>query len=198
MKSIVSKVCVNLISPGLFLILLISGCKNEYNPKPRGYMRIDFPDKEYQQFDSVYPYKFQYPLYSAIEADKSVNAEPYWIDIDFPELNGKIHISYKNVENNLISLMEDSRTFAYKHAIKASAIDEKLIYEPNKDVYGILYDIKGNAASSVQFFLTDSSTNFLRGSLYFYTQPNIDSLAPIINFIREDIFYLISTFEWKN
>jgi gliding motility-associated lipoprotein GldD len=64
-------------------------------------------------------------------------------------------------------------------------------------VYGILYDIKGNSASSLQFYLTDSSRHFFRGALYFNVQPNKDSLAPVIDYFREDIIYLIETFSWK-
>ncbi|MBN2521376.1 MAG: gliding motility lipoprotein GldD [Bacteroidales bacterium] len=183
----------------LFIItIFFSNCKKQYTPKPRGYMRIDFPEKEFQLFDSTYPYKFEYPKYGEIIAIGNENKEPFWIDIHFKKFNGRIHISYKNINNNLLELTEDSRTFVYKHTIKANSIEEIPIKKDSLNVYGIFYDIKGNAASSVQFFLTDSLNNFLRGSLYFYNQPNIDSMAPIINFIKKDIEHLIETFAWKN
>jgi len=181
----------------LSLCLAQTGCKQTHTPKPRGFFRIDLPVKSYKKFDSSFPYSFFYPTYANIIIDTSKNAEPYWINIDFPQLNGKIHISYKTINNNLHLLTEDSRTFAYKHAVKANAINENLIQQKEKNVYGIIYEIKGNAASSVQFHLTDSINNFLRGSLYFYEQPNADSLAPLINFCKKDIEYLIETFEWK-
>ncbi len=183
----------------LFIItIFFCNCKKQYTPKPRGYMRIDFPEKEFQLFDSTYPYKFEYPKYGEIIAKGDENKEPFWIDIDFKVFNGKIHISYKNINDNLLELTEDSRTFVYKHTIKANSIEEIPIKKDSLNVYGIFYDIKGNAASSVQFFLTDSTKNFLRGSLYFYNQPNIDSMAPVINFIKKDIEHLIETFAWKN
>ena len=73
-----------------------------------------------------------------------------------------------------------------------------LYYEDKeKSVYGVLYEIKGNAASSVQFYATDSTKHFLRGALYFNTVPNKDSLAPAIQFVEEDIIHLIETLSWK-
>jgi gliding motility-associated lipoprotein GldD len=101
------------------------------------------------------------------------------------------------VDHNLFQYTEDSRALAYKHTIKADAINETVYTNPGHRVYGILYDIKGNAASSLQFYLTDSVRHFLRGSLYFNVEPNKDSLAPVIAYFREDIVHLIESFEWK-
>lgn len=179
----------------LFIALFCISCnQNDYSPKPRGYLRIDFPEKSYQSLDSTYPYTFEYPEYGKIKPD---NSQKYWMDLYFPEFKGTIHISYKEVDNNLYQYLEDSRNLAYKHSVKADAINERLFINQNKEVFGTLYEIEGNAASSVQFYLTDSSRHFLRGALYFYTQPNIDSLAPVINFFKKDINHLIETFQWK-
>ena len=184
----------------IFNLLLISTsyCKNPYTPKPLGYMMIDFPEKAYQVFDSICPYTFEYPVYGMILPDDSRIAEKYWINIYFPQFDGTIHISYKEVNNNLDEFIEDSRTLAYKHTIKADAIREVVYTTKERNVYGLIYEIKGNAASSTQFYLTDSINHFLRGSLYFNVQPNVDSLAPVITFFREDIEHMIETFEWKN
>ncbi|MFC2104510.1 gliding motility lipoprotein GldD [Bacteroidota bacterium] len=178
-------------------LIILSGCKKKYTPKPRGYFRIDLPEKEYKLLDSLYPYKFEYPVYTTIKTDNSVTSEKYWINIEYPNLNGKIHISYKSVNNNINQLLEDTRKLAYKHTIKADAINEKMFIKPEKQVYGILYEIEGNAASSVQFFLTDSSNHYLRGALYFNVEPNKDSLAPVLDFVKEDIYVLIESFEWN-
>ncbi len=179
-------------------LLMAFACKPDYSPKPRGYFRIDFPGKEYQEFDSTgFPYEFEYPVYGKIVPDESKKAAPYWINIEFPRYNGKIHITYKTVENNLKTMIEDSRTLAYKHTVKADAINEKLYVDKSNKVYGVVYNIKGNTASSVQFFLTDSTRHFLRGSLYFWTEPDKDSLAPVIRFFKKDITQLIETLEWK-
>ena len=111
--------------------------------------------------------------------------------------NANIYITYKPIKNNLPVFIEDVRTIAYKHSIKADDILEIPILKEENKVYGMLYDIKGNAASSVQFFVTDSTSNYLRGALYFSSQPREDSLAPVISFFREDMIHMIETLEWK-
>lgn len=181
----------------LFIGVMALSCNSDYVPKPQGYFRISFPEKAYVKFDSTCSYTFEYPKYGKIEPTSGSHSEPCWINISFPAFNGKIHLSYKTIENNLTQLTEDSRTLAYKHTVKADAIDEKVYYNPTNSTYGILYDIKGNAASSIQFFVTDSVSHFIRGALYFENQPNKDSLAPVIAFFREDILHLIETLEWK-
>ena len=181
----------------LLLMLLVLACQRSYTPKPRGFIRVDFPAREYVLFDSVCPYTFEYPSYGKIVPDTDYITEPCWINIDFPDFDGTIHISYKEVNQNLNDFIEDSRTLTYKHTIKADAIKETVYSNPELEVHGILYDIKGNAASSIQFYLTDSNAHFLRGSLYFNVQPDKDSLAPVISFFREDIIHLMESFAWK-
>jgi gliding motility-associated lipoprotein GldD len=179
-----------------FLALLYS-CNSAPIPKSRGYFRLEFPEKKYTLFDSTFPYKFNYPIYGKITADNQAGAEKYWINIDFPKYKARIHISYKNVHGNVDNLIEDVRTLAYKHTIKADAINEKIFSNPEKKVYGILYDIRGNAASSYQFYVTDSVKHFLRGALYFNVHPNKDSLSPAVDFFGKDMTNLIESLEWK-
>ena len=181
----------------LLLMLLVPACQPSFTPKPRGFVRIDFPTREYVKFDSVCPYTFEYPSYGKIKPDTDYITEPYWINIEFPDFKGTIHISYKEVDQNLNDFIEDSRDLTYKHSIKADAIQETVYTNPELEVHGILYDIKGNAASSIQFYLTDSNEHFLRGSLYFNVQPDKDSLAPVISFFREDIIHMVESFAWK-
>jgi gliding motility-associated lipoprotein GldD len=181
-----------------FLVFIAWGCHQDYAPKPRGYFRIDLPEKNYRVFDSIYPYSFEYPVYATILADTRASSEPYWINIDFPQFNGQVHISYKPVNGNLGEYLEDARTFVVKHIPKAEAINDSLILRPEDRVFGLLYYIEGNqAASPCQFFVTDSSAHFLRGALYFNIAPNNDSLAPVIRFIEADIRHMLATFRWK-
>ncbi len=179
--------------------LLLSSCGEEdYTPKPRGFFRIELPDKKYQSYQSSCPFTFKYPVYSTIENDTKGMSEPCWINLNFPDFKGTLHISYKAVNGNIIQYLEDSRELTNKHIAKASAIDEIIINKPEKNVYGLIYDIEGSgAASPVQFFVTDSSKHFLRGALYFSVRPNNDSLQPVIKFIKEDIDKFIDSFEWK-
>lgn len=183
----------------IFIALaLLQGCRQDHTPKPRGYFRIDMPEKQYASFDKAYPYSFEYPAYARIIPDTRPSSEPFWIDIDFPGFRGRIHISYKQVRGNLSEYLDDSRAFVVKHIPKAEAINDSLIYRPEDRVYGLIYYIEGaQAATACQFFLTDSVSHFLRGALYFDVTPNNDSLAPVIRFIESDIRHLLNTFEWN-
>jgi len=175
------------------------GCQSSYSPKPRGYHRIVFPEKSYVPFAGDCPYTFAIPRYATIEPDRTQDAQPCWLDIYFPEFNARIHLTYMTVQSqeNFNELVEDARTFAFNHTIKASAIDRQRIRRPDADVYGLKYEIRGNAASGLQFFLTDSSRHYLRGALYFNEKPRIDSIQPVLDFIKADIDTLIKSFRWK-
>ena len=184
----------------LLVLILLTGisCKKEYTPKPRGYFRISFLDKNYHKLDSAaLPFKFEIPDYSKVLPDHDRLAEPDWINLEIPQHKAEVHISYKKINNNLAKLTEDSRTLAYKHSIKADAINERIFVNPSKKVYGTIFQIEGNAASPLQFYLTDSTKNFLRGALYIREIPNIDSIKPVIDYLTPDIIRLIETTEWK-
>ena len=185
----------------LFLLLLLCGgtgaCKRTYTPKPHGYFRISFPEKEYVVYEGPCPYSFEYPVYARVERDREPEAAPCWLNISFPDFHGKLHLTYKEVGQDLGRMLEDTYSLAYKHTVKADAIHERAFRDTVREVYGILYDIRGNAASNVQFYLTDSVRHFIRGALYFKLVPDKDSLAPVIDFIREDIIHMIETFSWK-
>jgi len=181
----------------IITILFLGACSEVSVPKPRGYVRINLPEHSYQVYAKPAPYQFEYPTYAEVVSDSSANTEPFWINVSFPTLNSKVHLTYKPIKSNLAQLTEDAYTFAYKHTIKAEGIEEQVFSNPDKKVYGILYNIKGNAASNIQFYVTDSVRHFMRGSLYFQSIPNKDSLAPVIQFIRQDIVHLIETLEWR-
>jgi len=182
----------------VFLVWVLSSCSGDYYPKPNGYLRIDLPEKKYVSFDSDLPYTFEIPVYSKVVPDNDPMAGKYWINIEFPQFKGKLHLSYKKINGNLNNYLEDTRTMVMKHIPKASAIENKTYENPSRKVYGLTYTIAGTAtASPYQFYLTDSTNNFVRGALYFNVVPNNDSLAPVIDFLEEDINHLIETFRWK-
>jgi gliding motility-associated lipoprotein GldD len=181
----------------LIISFAICSCSDNYTPKPSAYFRIEFPKHEYVKFENQTPFSFEIPKYGKMEKDCSRLAEPFWYNLTFPTMKGKLHLSYKTVKKDLSLYIEDSRTLAYKHTIKADAISEQVFIDGKNKVYGVLYEIKGNAASPFQFFATDSTNHFLRGSLYFSVYPNKDSLAPVFEFIKPDIIHLIETIRWK-
>jgi gliding motility-associated lipoprotein GldD len=183
-----------------FCILFFASCgaSSDYTPKPKGYYRIDLPKKQYVVFDSTYPFTFEYPVYAKVSPDKDKNAEPFWMNIDFPTFKGKIHISYKMIKHNLSKFSDDAYNLAMKHIPKATNIDDELIDIKEHKVYGMIYNIEGEgAASTYQFFVSDSTSNFVRGALYFNVKPNNDSLSPVIDFIKLDIQHLIKSLRWK-
>ena len=187
----------------LLLTICILSCNSPFTPKQRGYFKIDFPKKEYKLFNQPgYPYTFEYPAYADVVKDSTFFGEatenPWWINIDFPQFNGKIYISYKEIgPNKFDTLINESFKLTGKHAQKADNIDDSVIATPN-GVHGIFFKVGGEVATANQFFLTDSTKHFLRGSLYFYATPNQDSIGIVNDFIQEDMKHLISTFKWTN
>ncbi len=169
-----------------------------YTPKPKAYLRINFPEKKYTSYNSLCPYTFEIPVYAVVERDANSSAEPCWINIKYPQFRAQLHVSYKQVNNNLSKFLEDSRELAVRHQIKASGLEQQVILRDTARVFGMMYDISGNTASSVQFYVTDSTKHFLRGSLYFNSAPNIDSMKIVIDFLKKDLFYMIQTFSWKD
>ncbi|MCZ4243395.1 gliding motility lipoprotein GldD [Pedobacter punctiformis] len=191
----------DLIFASVVILLFISSCQNnDYSPKPRAYFRIAYPEKKYQLFNSTAPYTFDYPVYATMENDISKNTEKYWYNLHFKQFNGFLHLTYYDVANKPAydEMVEDARKLAFKHTIKARAIDQKIINYPEHKVYGVYYAIEGNTASSVQFFLTDSAKHYFRGALYFNERPQYDSIEPVVKFIKKDIDKMISTFKWKD
>lgn len=190
-----------ILSAFLFSILIFS-CNSDYTIRQKGYFKINFPQRQYQVFDKTnFPYSFEYPVYSSVVQDSTFFEDqpenPYWVNIDFPTFNGKIYISYKDVrKGNLDKLVDDAFKLTYKHSTKATAIRDSLMKTPN-GLTGIFFTVGGNAATNRQFFLTDSTTHFLRGALYFDATPNADSLGVVNDFLEEDMKHLINTLRWK-
>jgi gliding motility-associated lipoprotein GldD len=186
------------------LALSLLSCNSNYTiGKKKGYFRIDFPEKKYQQFDQPgYPYSFEYPVYAIVTKDSAFfddKAGDWWINIDVPQFAGRIYISYKEIgsENKWDSLVNDAFKMAYKQHVNISTgIVESPISTPN-GASGIYFSLSGNTATANQFFLTDSTKHFLRGALYFDATPNADSLEIVNDFLKQDIKHLINTLKWK-
>jgi len=203
-----------------YFFLLVS-CNSPYVSKKRGYFNIDLPQRSYQKFDREdFPYSFEYPVYAQIIKDSTyfdANPEnPYWINIDFPRFHARIFLSYKCVGckalykvkqpdgtykdslgiNVYDRMVNDAFTLTNKNNVVSNSINDSLIQTPN-GISGVFFKVGGNAATSKQFFLSDTIKNFIRGALYFDVTPNADSLKPVQDFLQVDMDHMINTFRWK-
>ena len=182
--------------------LLLTACNTPFVAKNKGYAAIAFPAKSYQSFNEPgYPYTFEYPSYAQI--DKNINyfgvskKTDSWINIHFPSMAATFYVSYTKIKGQqLDTLIRDAYTFANNHNSRASFIADSL-FSNDHGVEGVFFHIGGDVATSYQFFLTDSTTHFFRGALYFDTTPNEDSLAPVNAFLYKDLKHLVNTFRWK-
>jgi len=186
-------------------ILFLTACQSEdYIPKPRGYFRVDTPaSHQYQVFDRPdFPYSFEYPVYGKIAKDTQAlggdKDNPYWINVEFPELGGVIYLSYKSITSaqSLEKLLEDAHFMSFYHTKKAD-YQTNYSFHNQYGVQGYLYEWGGDAASKYQFVATDSTAHFIRGALYFNATPNADSLKPANDFLRQDIEHMLQTIRWK-
>lgn len=181
------------------VMVLFAACGHVSSPKPYGYYRITVPDTAYVPFESKVPH-YPYTFDLSVNAQVKPRVEPgerYWINLYYPALDATIHCSYKPMQNNLRELTNDALEFVYRNASHASAIPEKDYTHPEANVYGVLFDLEGNTASSCQFFITDSTHHFFRASVYCNCPPNADSLAPVYEYLRKDVIRMVETFEWK-
>lgn len=179
----------------LFLFLFLSiflSCKEDVLPKPKAYLSLTYPTKKYKDLELKRPYTFKIP-----KATTVLDSKNNWLTIKYPKLKASIDITYRPINNNLKELLTEAEKLVFKHTAKAEQIIPKDFINSEKRVFGSIYEITGNAASHVQFHVTDSTKNFIKGSLYFYARPNYDSILPAVNYIKEDILHLVETLEWK-
>ena len=185
--------------PFFAFFVFIFSCSGDYSPKPSGYFRIELEDPVYQEYkdsSSLFSFNIQQMAVTEVVLE---NKEGEWLDIVYPSLGAKIHCDFWHINSHLdlVKLSEDSRGFVYKHVVKADRILEQSYAVPEKEVYAIVYDVGGNVPSPVLFVITDSVQYFFRGSLYFYSIPNQDSIAPVKDYIRSDIEEIIKSFSWN-
>jgi gliding motility-associated lipoprotein GldD len=194
---------ISLIS--LFIaIAMISACREVTVPKPRGHFRIDMPERKYTRFDGIetkldhLPISFEYPAFGKLSFNEVFENEEGWFNIEFPAYKARLYLTYMEINHDFDEMIEQTYKLNVRnHISKADAISEKYFSDDKNKIYGIMYDLKGNTATAIQFYMTDSIKHFLRGSLYFSSAPDADSLEPVIGYFREDIEHLIETLRWK-
>ena len=175
----------------LFLIIFF-GCKKDLLPKPKAYLSLTYPEKTYEDLKLNRPYSFKVSKMATI-----INEKNNWLSIKYPKLKASLDITYRPLKNNIRELLTEAEKLVFKHTAKADRIIPQDFINKEKRVFGSIYEITGNAASQIQFHVTDSTNNFIKGSLYFYAKPNYDSILPAVNYIKEDILHLIETLKWQ-
>jgi gliding motility-associated lipoprotein GldD len=173
--------------------VLVICCENVQQPKPKAQLRLQYPEPTYKKVPDAFPFNFEYNDWAKLKGIAK-NAP----DLYYPKMKATLYLSYVGVENNIDSLFIDAYQLTEKHMIKAEEIPERVFMAPEKRVYGTLFTVVGNAASQLQFFLTDSTDHFLMGSLYFYSRPNYDSIMPAAKYVERDVMHLMETLCWKN
>jgi len=189
-----NKIYLYLIAQCFFI-----SCSTDFSPKPRGFNRIDLPPHKYQKLLEDHPYTFEYSQYAQVLKDTSYIAEPHWIDIYYPQYKSNIQVTYKSIKKEkktLNELINDSYRLKGGHQKKAYAIDETII-KTKSGKTAMLFQLEGEVPSQFQFYVTDSTAHFLRAALYFRTALKNDSLAPVINYMKEDMLHMLETLEWK-
>ncbi|AOW09088.1 gliding motility lipoprotein GldD [Flavobacterium gilvum] len=174
------------------LLFTVISCKKDVLPKPASYLRLDYPEAEYVTFKSHCPFEFDQNSKAIVKEDKDCG-----YSITYPKMKATIYLTYKPVNNNMKQLLRDAQKLTYEHVIKADDILEQPYINPEKKVYGMFYQVDGNAATNSQFYVTDSVKHFVTGSVYFYAKPNFDSIMPAVSYVKNDMQRLMETLKWK-
>jgi gliding motility-associated lipoprotein GldD len=176
----------------LIVLLSIISCKDEVLPKPASYLRLDYPEAKYANFESKCPFTFEMNSDAVIKGEKDCG-----FTISYPKMKATVYLTYKPVNKDINKLLRDAQKLTYEHVIKADDILEQPYLNPSKKVYGMFYQVNGNAATNSQFYVTDSTKHFVTGSVYFYAKPNYDSIMPAASYVRNDMQRLMETLKWK-
>jgi gliding motility-associated lipoprotein GldD len=176
-----------------FLGFFLLSCAEDPLPKPSGELRLEYPIAKYEKFVSPCNFGFEYSTFAKVKEAKN----PCWYYIEYPKMKAKVFLTYFPIKNDFKEHVRESEKMVYEHTIKASSIDTKSFSYPDRKVFGNFYELKGPSASNLQFFVTDSTRYYVTANLYFNSRPKPDSLAPAIEYIKNDMLHLIETFEWK-
>ena len=173
------------------LIFIFTSCNNAATPRPHGYFRIE-------------PYPANYTTHplggislqindsaQCCTPDRQAHDGVHWLNIQYPRYKATIYLSYIPLSDNLDRLMKESEELVYRQNVNTEHV-EAIAYEaPEEQLFATLYALSPESATPVQFIVTDSTQYLLRGALYFDIPVRPDSVAPSLQYIEDDIIYLI-------
>ena len=182
----------------LCFTLVILGCGDSPVPKPKAYLRLEYPAPNYERITPALPFSFESNTLAKniSSVRRAQDGRTLGINLQYPDLKGTVYLTYKPIQSNLQLYLLDAQNITQKHTIKADEITEQPFLNAEKRVYGMFYEVGGNAASQSQFYVTDSLNHFVTGSLYFYARPNYDSIYPASEYLKRDIRHIMETIEW--
>lgn len=178
----------------LFGVVSCNGHKNHV-PKPSTYLELKFPDRSYDIYTDPCGYSFDKASYFEVG---NVDGSECNRDISFSELHGVMHLSRIDMDTTLAAYINYSINKVDEHKVMATAILDTNIIRQEDRVFGTFFELQGNVASPFQFYLTDSTSRFINGVVYFDAEPNYDSIKPILDFVKTDILEMMSTLQWEN
>jgi gliding motility-associated lipoprotein GldD len=180
-------------------ILALVGCKDQVLiPKPPTYLKLDLPEHSYQIYSSPCGYSFEASsLFEVKDVYDTTGIITCHKDIKIPKLNAVMHFSFIPMKEPLSTYVNFSNDKVDEHKLKATAIEDEQIIRSKDNVFGTFFELQGDVASPFQFYLTDSTDNFVSGVIYFNNRPNYDSLRPTLDYLKIDLMQMMKTFKWK-
>jgi len=171
-------------------------CIDSNLPKQRAFLRIEFPEPNYSPFEeSSFPVDFYYN--SGVTKINNKNFQQ--LSLNYPKMNFSIDLSFNKINklDDLESNLSDFSIILDTHSKKSNGIFIREYEDLNDRVFGKIYEIRGDVASPIQFYITDSTSNFMSGSLNLKSKSKYDSIFPSIQYIKNDILVLVESLSWK-
>jgi len=179
------------------LTMAATGCGAPPAPRPSGYFRIALHDTSFAHSMAGCGLGFDLSASAGLLPRLEQQGDSCWFDLVYPQYAARVHCTYVHARGpeDLSSRMDDAFRLAYEHEVRADAIGTRRFSRPD-GTSGVSFHLTGDAASPMQFVLTDGEDDFLRGALYFNRSANGDSTQPITDRITYDVKRIMETVRW--
>jgi gliding motility-associated lipoprotein GldD len=189
----------------MIIILILSGlffvsCKKNEYPKEYVYPRIDYPAAKYiATGNSACPYYLEYPVFSSISIPETKKSDAFWLDIRFESYKASFYTTFLKI-NNKTDFAEKELSFnnmLIERLSEYSEIRENKDLKNHQGYNATIYEIKGDPAMPIAFYISDKQNFFYQGYLYFDYIPVTDSISDITNGIKRDLTHMIESFRLR-